>query len=72
MAVLIRVMGAMGGVRIKSLLSRQLGCELTWGKPGTEVRGDEQNNVRKEERIKDETNVENMCSDLMGTWIMEL
>lgn len=55
MAVQIRVVGVMGGVRIKSSPAGQLGCKLTWGKPGTEVRGDGQNNVRKEERIKDET-----------------
>lgn len=32
--------------------SRQLCSGLTWGKPGIEVRGDGQDNVRKEERIK--------------------
>lgn len=60
------------GVRRKICWSGQLDSELTWGKPGTEVRGDEENNVRKEERIKDETAMENMCYDLMGYWIMEL
>lgn len=45
---------------------------LTRGKPGVDVRRDEQDNVRKEERIRDETDVENMCYDLIDFWIMEL
>lgn len=45
---------------------------LTWGKPGVDVRGDGQDNVRKEERIRDETDVENMCYDLIDFGIMEL
>lgn len=45
---------------------------LSWGKPGIDVRGDGQDNVRKEERIRDETDRENMCYDLIDFWIMEL
>lgn len=61
-----------GGIRNISYQSGQLGSGLTWGKPGVEVRGDGQDNARKEERIKDEKDVEKMRYDLMGYWIMEL
>jgi len=55
-----------GGIRNSSYQSRQLGSEVTWGKLSVEVRGDGQDNVRKEERIKDEKDMENMRYDLMG------
>lgn len=45
---------------------------LSWGKPDIDVRGDGQDNVRKEERIRDEMDGENMCYDLIDFWIMEL
>lgn len=61
-----------GDVRNRSYQSRQLGSGLAWGKLGIDVRGDGQYNVRKEEKVKDETNMENMLYDLLGCWIMEL
>lgn len=45
---------------------------LDMGKPGTDVRGDGQDNVRKEERIRDETDRENTCYGLIDFWIMGL
>lgn len=44
-------------VRNRSYQGRQLGSGLTWGKLGIDVR-DGQYNVRKEERVKDETDME--------------
>lgn len=48
----IGVMELKGEIRSRRYQSRQLGSGLTWGKQGIEVRGDGQDNVRKEERIK--------------------
>lgn len=60
-----------GSIRNRSYQSRQLDSGLTWWKLGIEVRGDGQDNVRKEERIKDEKDMENMRYDLMGYWSHE-
>lgn len=60
------------GTRNGSYHSGQLGSGLTWGKLGVEVRGEKQDNVRKEESIKDEKDMENIHYDLMGYKIMEL
>lgn len=54
------------GTRNGSYHSGQLGCGLTWGKLAIEVRGEKQDNVRKEESIKDEKDMENIHCDLMG------
>lgn len=39
-----------GGMRNRSYKSRQLSSGLMWGKLGVEIRGDGQNNVRKENK----------------------
>lgn len=57
-----------GGIRNRSWWT----AGLSRGKPGVDVRGDGQDNIRKEERIRDETDRENTCYDLIDFWIMEL
>lgn len=57
-----------GGIRNRSWWT----AGMIWGKPGVDVRGDGLDNVRKEERIRDETDGENTCYDLTDFWIREL